>query len=1084
MLLHSHVSSSAREEILPRIWGCALAKLDEVYAPERSRLPDPQVRYHVDAMVAKLVDIEVVAKGQAAAEVSSDETSPHVPLDTALVLCAPDIMTVLDTLYPKPTQSSTPFDPFLSSSATAFAAQYSQTHNSLGNSSQNVFDTGVLPSGTRTPTLSTGSGLMHPIGSRPRTSRTLRNSTSSQFEHLRRELPLCVGSRPVHLSVFDEQWSLFVVGPDGNVSVPTAPTLLDRWRSEELQDSALREGLAHFSGRNIPSDVVQKAAMKLTDQHRGYISSPGSNSSIGGGLHNGQPLERRFEIEIEYARNEADISSEHYWWNALKGLRKHYPLAIWSQDDTRILHPIMVASQVVKAKLEQSSLDLENSFIELKNTFDRLKDAIGDLYARLERLRNKMWYLMDVTHSDIYENARNIARALNNMTTERSSATQPDQQNRGRVYARSVSGSLLQRRHTETTGVMKASSEHGGPKKLADEQVDATKKWLQRNAIDNFCKGEERIHRFCMEMRLAMRKLVAETMNESPVLWSSDLFHRERTMFDNPNMKPSAGSNQTRPPSITTDDFPTTYQYFQYGQRSLDTGPRMYLLETQSSPGRKSSFHSTGSSRVARDLYGNDASSMGGSPGRATSATTTDSVSSVWSRSANQAQSMTSISSHSRPESTYNDTASAKVADQTAHAKTAFLESLRQSLMSLLLSDLGCPVWSCGSETDAWLESVMKQREVGHRVENRRDIEHLLSNPSNPHKSRLPPSTKMRSSNQRRSMSANSSPIQHQRRSSGSSTPTADHFTRMTELSPTDSAWSLKGYFPYSEAYRQITDKFCSQSNPVLKLEALHELKKLAISQMKEKASHDTFLNNAKSQQKGLGAMSQPASRRTSLNPSSFSNGQEQKTGLGSDETLPQPGNGTPSEAEIVENLKRILLETKPRTLFRDLQYISAFVPPEILNNTEKGQAFLHAGLAALAYKDDVCRSLVDVADKIITTDTVKRRAGVPISGASPLNEAALYLTVAAMEGNAVAQRELASLYLTHAVILPVASLPLSLPRETFRSEMMYWREDGSGEPNLQAMCLALHWMQAAANNGDEIARSKLKEREGLSSIR
>jgi chromatin assembly factor 1 subunit A len=89
---------------------------------------------------------------------------------------------------------------------------------------------------------------------------------------------------------------------------------------------------------------------------------------------------------------------------------------------------------------------------------------------------------------------------------------------------------------------------------------------------------------------------------------------------------------------------------------------------------------------------------------------------------------------------------------------------------------------------------------------------------------------------------------------------------------------------------------------------------------------------------------------------------------------------------------------------------------------------------------------------------------------------------IAAQEGNPVAQRELAILYLTHPDIVPRVTLPLTMPRDTFKAEMMYRRdEDSKSDP--QSMCLALHWMQLSASGGDELARNRLREREEFDSI-
>jgi chromatin assembly factor 1 subunit A len=58
----------------------------------------------------------------------------------------------------------------------------------------------------------------------------------------------------------------------------------------------------------------------------------------------------------------------------------------------------------------------------------------------------------------------------------------------------------------------------------------------------------------------------------------------------------------------------------------------------------------------------------------------------------------------------------------------------------------------------------------------------------------------------------------------------------------------------------------------------------------------------------------------------------------------------------------------------------------------------------------------------------------------------------------------------------------MTMPRETFRAEMMYRRnDDRRSDP--QNMCLALHWMQLSANGGDELAKNNLREREEFDSF-
>ena len=215
----------------------------------------------------------------------------------------------------------------------------------------------------------------------------------------------------------------------------------------------------------------------------------------------------------------------------------------------------------------------------------------------------------------------------------------------------------------------------------------------------------------------------------------------------------------------------------------------------------------------------------------------------------------------------------------------------------------------------------------------------------------------------------------------------------------------------------------------------------------------------------------------------SSSSEQEAENANTVDAALSQPSH-SPTDEEVISEIKSVLMSTRPKTLFRDLQFITAFVPSDVLNNSAGGKAFLHVGLAALAFKDDVCRSLVSVADKIMVNDGIKRRS--PPSGKTEyhLRDAAQMWILAAKEGNATAQRELATLYLSDPELLPSVSLPLTAPRDIFRSDMKYWSEDESKRSSRQSMCLALHWMQLAANNGDAIAKKRLKEREARELVR
>jgi len=215
----------------------------------------------------------------------------------------------------------------------------------------------------------------------------------------------------------------------------------------------------------------------------------------------------------------------------------------------------------------------------------------------------------------------------------------------------------------------------------------------------------------------------------------------------------------------------------------------------------------------------------------------------------------------------------------------------------------------------------------------------------------------------------------------------------------------------------------------------------------------------------------------------------------------------------------------RPKTLFRDLQFIASFVPAPILDKTERGKAFWDAGLAALGLKQDVCRTLIEIADEIVVHYTQTRQTSsstaitthqfsssstdpstntntntnssnetppAPVMKYS-MQDAAQMWTITAKEGDPVAERELAIFYLTHPELVARTTLPLSKPMETFKAQVMGEAGLGGGRASAGAldggrndpatMCVAYHWMEASARGGDELAKKYLRQREELNAI-
>lgn len=209
----------------------------------------------------------------------------------------------------------------------------------------------------------------------------------------------------------------------------------------------------------------------------------------------------------------------------------------------------------------------------------------------------------------------------------------------------------------------------------------------------------------------------------------------------------------------------------------------------------------------------------------------------------------------------------------------------------------------------------------------------------------------------------------------------------------------------------------------------------------------------------------------------------------------------------------------RPKSLFRDLQYIAALIPTDILDNNEEGHAFWNATIAALSIRDDIVHTMIEIADAIVKHHTQSRghssvasaaqaqRDSATFTSSRPSSAAAtekvshytmadaaqLYL-IAAKGGNSVAQRELATLYLTHPEIMKRTVAPLARAGDVFKSvaaaDALKGRKgsvygdrglDGKYDPVI--MAIAMHWMELAAKGGDELAKNTLKAKDEIDRI-
>ena len=96
--------------------------------------------------------------------------------------------------------------------------------------------------------------------------------------------------------------------------------------------------------------------------------------------------------------------------------------------------------------------------------------------------------------------------------------------------------------------------------------------------------------------------------------------------------------------------------------------------------------------------------------------------------------------------------------------------------------------------------------------------------------------------------------------------------------------------------------------------------------------------------------------------------------------------------------------------------------------------------------------------------------------------DAGYLLQITAREGNHVAQRELATLYLTNPDLMDHIIAPFAKPRDVFKEELeSKWRKNQ--DPNRcdpATMCVAHHWMSLSSKSGDALAKEYLRQREEM----
>lgn len=895
-----------------------------------------------------------------------------------------------------------------------------------------------------------------------------------------------------------------------------------------------------YNGTQSQSQLTNMIASHRNVSSRRSPQHPRSSSNPQSGekLENSSVLVTMLETAMFQSQARSDFVNAHMYFKTLQSLRRLTSPTLVKNGYAALLNYFSRGPRDLLSKAANAIEEFEAWFVWLKQSQERSDGMIDDMMLTFKNLRDKMWYISDIRGSKEYTEARDVAVALKIMGQQMKTldGKPPTQGSRSRNYSKSSTNNFLLKNEAQLVEMMSASQEYGGPNKLSDEQSEITLKWLTKFGVENFCRGEERIHRFCLEVDKCVNMLIGEGVLDGPVLWTSDLYKRDQQVLDSGRQKGDLFLTGVGTLSIAGDEEYETHG--RPGSRNLDFAQRPSHSSLRSVANRNGSQQSF------------DQSSWGRNPmdtqdyfGVSSPVLSIDSVATFWSPFQTQAQSPSSATSiRPRTASSSRGTVMLKQSASVNEDKRRFMLDLKQTLTGLLLSDLGTMVFANGSETDSWFGGDLLDDCIQRRDEEERQRKKQLAKKKSMKNIRKSTLSDHRNAplealgRAERSLAAPpvatfqhaaASDVHH---SAGENSSTSSDATaRSTGNSAAKKAGLLE--FPYNVAFRRLLKKFETHPNPFSKLHALYELEMLIIASLSSRSGRS--YNSRREtlppvpQSPTLGALAELSSREPATHTSrahnleeAIANCEERRSHsmnverAGNSSPLPNHGGarspvGPPSTDMIVDVIQGLLRDSdiRPKTLFRDLQYIASFVPAQMLDKTARGKAFWDVGLAALGLKQDVCRIMVELVDEVITQNSkrdgvVKQSNGNTLEKSSttsalplPLDEpvsrytmedAARMLVITAKEGDAVAERELAIFYLTSPELVHRTVLPLTKPSEVFKKELLS-REKAASQDSARSdpmtMCVAQHWMEQSMRGGDQLAAKYLRQRSELENI-
>ncbi|MCJ1382873.1 hypothetical protein MMC17_005986 [Xylographa soralifera] len=797
-------------------------------------------------------------------------------------------------------------------------------------------------------------------------------------------------------------------------------------------------------------------------------------------------LGARFREYMAHSESYYDYQTAHFWWRCLQ------VLGGLSSIPCELLFADLFA--ICKTRIETSRKAIkhyEEWCAALRKCQTIYNQDLENLAIQCRGLRDKIWYSSGIKYSSSYQDAMNVTCALRSMA--KSAQTKSSGMAAwARQRLRSSTGS--DRAQQQILEVLSAHKECGGPAKMSDEQVELTSRWLTRHSIENFCKGEERIHRFCLEIQKCVNKLVGESLLDSPVLWSSALYQHEKQHYGVGHGQPAIRPGNRYQPwkrHISQGSLYTPIQSLPYiPDLSRDMLPnfRHHNIADSFYSGPSDLGHSNVPSH---DMSGNFQPHGSGDVYQASPILPPSPLSPTF-------QTIYPLHSYDLIASTH---------------KQQFLNRLKDKVTTLLLSELGSMLWNDGSETDRWINER-------RRCEPSQIHGTSLHGPVAPSVEVTPGPDQMPSGEL---VETGPPPTANVNKVLNENNPECGQVETGTSVQTA----SQKPAFSFHEAYIQLFRKLRLSTNPHDKLRLLNEITSLITmsqepdliqnSQPVSEISTEINPTNESLLFPSIKALNIPRTRLTRLEEV-MANCEERRlqsikssslfTNINNRHTRNSRHTTSPRfDPHILPILQSMLRDPAlyPPTLFRDLQYIAAFIPSSTLDASPLGTAFWTFGLAAITLKSTLSAQTTHRANLIVAhhyshhpsrdnpSAAVEPRR--PSPGDSPslpanlddpslsnttLADAARLYTISALEGDPTAARELALFHLTHPELVRRVTLPFSRPAEVFRSAAaaVGGKQEGLARGGLDPMAFAVafHWMEVAANAGDRDAKAFLRE--------